>query len=133
MIFSFSILLTITFGLGILNWKAILLILQYYILEKRVTSVVYLCVIFFSMHSIFALPGWCHECILRKVFRTGILVKGWSTGEKVKKREERQNFVQELCVHTLKCLFVCPFTVCTHSFWTKFRHSFLFLPSQLHC
>ena len=31
-----------------------------------------------------------------------------------------------------KCLFVCPFTVCTHSFYRIFRHSFLFLPSQLH-
>ena len=29
-------------------------------------SVVYLCIIFESMHSIFALPGWRHECILRK-------------------------------------------------------------------
>ena len=28
--------------------------------------VVYLCIIFESMHSIFALPGWRHECILKK-------------------------------------------------------------------
>ena len=28
---------------------------------------------------------------------------------------------------------VCPFTVFTHNFWRIFRHSFLFLPSHLHC
>ena len=29
-------------------------------------EVVYLCIIFVSMHSIFALPGWRHKCILKK-------------------------------------------------------------------
>ena len=28
--------------------------------------VVYLCIIFESMHTIFALPGWRHKCILKK-------------------------------------------------------------------
>ena len=30
-------------------------------------SVVYLCIIFVSMHSIFALPGWRHECSLKQM------------------------------------------------------------------
>ena len=30
------------------------------------TLVVYMCFIFESMHSIFALPGWRHRCILKK-------------------------------------------------------------------
>ena len=29
-------------------------------------TVVYLCILFYSMHSIFALPGWRYECILKK-------------------------------------------------------------------
>ena len=29
-------------------------------------QVVYLCIIFYSMHFIFALPGWRHKCILKR-------------------------------------------------------------------
>ena len=36
-------------------------------LSQATWRVVYLCIIFFRMHSIFALPGWRHECILQKV------------------------------------------------------------------
>ena len=32
--------------------------------EACLAPVVYLCIIFYSMHSIFALPGWRHKCIL---------------------------------------------------------------------
>ena len=34
-------------------------------------------------------------------FYFGERMKTTSAGEKVKKREERQNFVQKLCVHTV--------------------------------
>ena len=37
-------------------------------------------------------------------FRTGISMKGWKLtmrGRKIKKRKERRNFVQKLCIHTV--------------------------------
>ena len=57
--------------------------------------VVYLCIIFESMHIIFALPGWRHKCILRKeggwYFGEGMETN--SANEKVTKRKEWQKFV----------------------------------------
>ena len=42
----------------------------------------YLCIIFVSMHSIFALPGGCHECILKKEGVSHIgLVFWWRDGD----------------------------------------------------
>ena len=40
--------------------------------------VVYLCIIFESMHSIFALPGWHHKRILKK---RGLVISDWYFGE----------------------------------------------------
>ena len=63
------------------------------------TAVVYLCIIFESMQSIFSLPGWRHECILKQeglvisdcYFGEGIETN--SASKKVKKRKEWQYFV----------------------------------------
>ena len=61
--------------------------------------VVYMWFIFYSMHNIFALPGWRHECILKKdeVSHFG-LIFWWRDGKQQcrwedKKRKEWQNFV----------------------------------------
>ena len=67
--------------------------------KKKMTKVskklvVYMCIIFESMHSIFALPGWRHKCILKK---RGLVISDWyfgegmetnSAGEKVKKERK---------------------------------------------
>ena len=54
------------------NWMA----------SAGICKVVYLCIIFYSMHSIFALPGWRHECILKKQGVSNLgLVFWWRDGE----------------------------------------------------
>ena len=77
-------------------------------LKGYLKLVVYLCIIFSSMNSIFALPGWRCKCILKKegVSRFGLVfgegIETNNASEKVKKRGKTNFFFKNyVCTHFL--------------------------------
>ena len=95
-------------------------------------KVIYLCIIFVNMHSIFTLPGWRHECILKKegVSQFG-LVFWWRDGEEQCRWEGTKTFAHLLCVQIVfEEYFVIPFFFLYPLTCTVSLHPFTKIPDR---